>query len=205
MVPTIRHKLSAFAPLSDLFEDHARESDGGPGLRREGLIVFERPAVTSVQELNQRVKWREATDPSLVLILRDLSEKARGVQRRQPVDQHAVFGFDPFKKIRHNRLKITKLFSHVRQVNAGNKTNLTAFLRHQVLQNFNKRLHSRMLLGRRLTQHHRMKRGDEDRNDLEWLFPLALQLCFPLRDVFQKQHLKFQGVFAAMSELGAAS
>src|SRR4030095_408604 len=149
MAPTICHKLSAYAYLCDLFEDHARESDGGPGLRREGLIVFERPAVTSVQELNQRVKRREATDPSLVLILRDLTEKARGVQRRQPVDQHAVFGFDPFKNIRSTRLEINKLFSHVRQANAGNETNLTAFLRHQVLQNFDNHLHSRMLLGRR--------------------------------------------------------
>jgi hypothetical protein len=83
--------------------------------------------------VNQRVKRREATDPSLVLILRDLTEKARGVQRRQPVDQHAVFGFDPFKKVRRNRLKITKLFSYVSQVRRQRKKP-DGFLAPPVLQ-----------------------------------------------------------------------
>ena len=75
-----QHSISPPRPLLDsLFEDNAREGDGGAGLWREGLIVFERPAATSVQELNQRIERRESTDPSLVLILRDLTEKARSV------------------------------------------------------------------------------------------------------------------------------
>ena len=47
-------------------------------LRREGLIVFERFTMAAVQELNQRVERREATDLSLVLILRHFIEKTRG-------------------------------------------------------------------------------------------------------------------------------
>ena len=64
---------------TSLVEDHAREGYRRTGLRREGLIVLERLTVVSVQELNQRIERREATDFSLVLILRDFIEKTRGV------------------------------------------------------------------------------------------------------------------------------
>jgi len=63
-----------------LFEDHARKRHRRAGLRRECLAVVKIIAARAVEQVNQRIKRREAADFSFVLILRDLIEESRRVQ-----------------------------------------------------------------------------------------------------------------------------
>jgi hypothetical protein len=80
------------------------------------------------EQVDQRIKRREAADFSLVLVFSDLVKKPRRVERRKTLDQFVVFAFDPLEEIFSNGLPIAEFPAYVRQVDSGDKTDTARFL-----------------------------------------------------------------------------
>jgi len=59
------------------------------------------------------------------LVFGDLLKKARRVELFQAAHQRTIFAFDPLEKILGDRFTVAELPSHVREIDAGDKTDLS--------------------------------------------------------------------------------